>query len=118
MDEGLHTAAIAIDAPARLHLGFLDLEGTLGRRFGSIGLAIDGIATQLTMAPSRSLEISGPGAARARMALEQAAAALGVAALARITIQRAIPSMSGSAPGHSSALPSQPGSPGCTSDRL
>ncbi len=26
-------------APARLHLGFLDLNGGLGRRFGSLGLA-------------------------------------------------------------------------------
>ena len=27
-------AAVSVDAPARLHLGFLDPSGTLGRRFG------------------------------------------------------------------------------------
>jgi beta-ribofuranosylaminobenzene 5'-phosphate synthase len=40
-------AVVAVDAPARLHLGFLDPSGSLGRRFGSIGLVIDGPATQV-----------------------------------------------------------------------
>ncbi len=37
-----------MEAPARLHLGFLDLNGGLGRRFGSLGLTIDAFATRLT----------------------------------------------------------------------
>ena len=40
-------AVVSVDAPARLHLGFLDPSGSLGRRFGSIGLVIEGPATQL-----------------------------------------------------------------------
>ena len=32
---------VRVSAPARLHLGFLDLNGNSGRKFGSIGLAID-----------------------------------------------------------------------------
>ena len=40
---------VRVRAPARLHLGFLDLAGDLGRRFGSIGLSIEGYATRLTM---------------------------------------------------------------------
>lgn len=32
---------VRVTAPARLHLGFLDLNGTSGRKFGSIGLTID-----------------------------------------------------------------------------
>jgi beta-ribofuranosylaminobenzene 5'-phosphate synthase len=40
-------AIVSVDAPARLHLGFLDPSGSLGRRFGSIGLVIDGPATQV-----------------------------------------------------------------------
>jgi beta-ribofuranosylaminobenzene 5'-phosphate synthase len=39
--------AVEVFAPARLHLGFLDLNGELGRRFGSLGLTIDGIGTRL-----------------------------------------------------------------------
>jgi beta-ribofuranosylaminobenzene 5'-phosphate synthase len=40
-------AVVSVDAPARLHLGFLDPSGSLGRRFGSIGLVIDGPVTQV-----------------------------------------------------------------------
>ena len=36
-----HPGAVRVVAPARLHLGFLDLNGGLGRMFGSIGLAVD-----------------------------------------------------------------------------
>jgi beta-RFAP synthase len=33
--------AVRVRAPARLHFGFLDLNGSLGRRFGSLGLALE-----------------------------------------------------------------------------
>lgn len=36
---------VRVEAPGRLHLGFLDPSATLGRRFGSVGLAIEGMAT-------------------------------------------------------------------------
>ena len=39
---------VRVEAPARLHFGFLDLHGGLGRRFGSIGLAIDAPSLALT----------------------------------------------------------------------
>lgn len=50
------SATIRVTAPARLHLGFLDLNGSLGRRFGSIGLAVDQPLTELTLtrAPEHS----------------------------------------------------------------
>ena len=35
-------ARVRVAAPARLHLGFLDPAATLGRRFGSVGLVLDG----------------------------------------------------------------------------
>ena len=40
---------IQIISPARLHLGFMDLSGSLGRKFGSVGLAIDSIETSITV---------------------------------------------------------------------
>ncbi|WP_417550987.1 beta-ribofuranosylaminobenzene 5'-phosphate synthase family protein [Methylophaga sp.] len=40
---------IQVRAPARLHLGFLDLNGGLGRHFGSIGLAVDSHHTHLSL---------------------------------------------------------------------
>jgi beta-ribofuranosylaminobenzene 5'-phosphate synthase len=58
-------AAVEISAPARLHFGFLDLDGGLGRRFGSLGLAIDGFGTRLRLARAARPIASGPGAARA-----------------------------------------------------
>jgi beta-RFAP synthase len=40
---------LTLRAPGRLHLGFLDPAGTLGRRFGSLGLVIDGLATEVAL---------------------------------------------------------------------
>jgi len=40
-DKTLSNIKVRVSAPARLHLGFLDLNGSSGRKFGSIGLAID-----------------------------------------------------------------------------
>ncbi|MDT7838277.1 beta-ribofuranosylaminobenzene 5'-phosphate synthase family protein [Aquabacterium sp. OR-4] len=42
-------AVVTVSAPGRLHLGFLDPAGSLGRRFGSVGLVIDGPATELSL---------------------------------------------------------------------
>lgn len=42
-----HASAVTVNAPGRLHLGFLDPGASLGRRFGSLGLVIDGISTTL-----------------------------------------------------------------------
>ncbi|WP_290986640.1 beta-ribofuranosylaminobenzene 5'-phosphate synthase family protein [Hyphomicrobium sp.] len=59
------SAALRVTAPARLHLGFLDLNGSLGRRYGSIGMAIDRPSTQLTI--SRADENSAIGAENRRV---------------------------------------------------
>ncbi|WP_028222337.1 beta-ribofuranosylaminobenzene 5'-phosphate synthase family protein [Paraburkholderia oxyphila] len=40
-------SSVTVNASGRLHLGFLDPGATLGRRFGSLGLAIDGMSTTL-----------------------------------------------------------------------
>lgn len=43
------TLALRVQAPGRLHLGFIDPSGSLGRRFGSMGLVIDGFETELEL---------------------------------------------------------------------
>lgn len=48
---------VTVRAPARLHLGFLDPSGSLGRRFGSLGLVIDGLSTELEIGPAASDEV-------------------------------------------------------------
>lgn len=47
-------ARVRVRAPARLHLGFLDPAGTLGRPFGSLGLVIDGPETIVEVAPAEA----------------------------------------------------------------
>jgi beta-RFAP synthase len=62
MKAGLRS--VTIRAPARLHLGFLDLNGSRGRRFGSVGLALEDLAVLLTATRSGAFRVTGPQAAR------------------------------------------------------
>lgn len=48
--------AIDIECPARLHLGFIDPDGASGRRFGSLGLALEGLGTHLRVQRVRSAQ--------------------------------------------------------------
>ena len=46
--------SVSVVAAARLHLGFLDMNGALGRKFGGLGLSIDAPATRLTLRAGRN----------------------------------------------------------------
>jgi beta-RFAP synthase len=63
-------AAVTVDAPARLHLGFLDPNATLGRAFGSLGLFVEGPGTRLVARRAEHERIDGivDDADRARIA--------------------------------------------------
>ncbi|NIF51982.1 beta-ribofuranosylaminobenzene 5'-phosphate synthase family protein [Burkholderia sp. Ax-1724] len=78
--------AITIDAPARLHLGFLDPNASLGRAFGSLGLVIDAEGTRLEARLAERERIDGAiGAAereRIALCLARLQAAYGPATLA------------------------------------
>jgi beta-ribofuranosylaminobenzene 5'-phosphate synthase len=63
-------AGITVTVPARLHLGFLDLNGRLGRRFGSIGLAISDLGTSITIRRTKRTEVAGPESDRVRQYLQ------------------------------------------------
>src|SRR5262249_55558756 len=65
------SATIRVTAPARLHLGFLDLDGALGRRFGSIGLAVDHPETELTLKRAPRHEAHGLESKRALALVEK-----------------------------------------------
>src|SRR3546814_14422204 len=56
---------VEVSVPARLHLGFVDLNGGLGRRFGSLGIALDTPQTRLTLRRGDRTFAEGPGATRA-----------------------------------------------------
>ncbi len=52
-------SSVRVTAPARLHLGFLDPGATLGRQFGSIGMALDGIATRVAVEAHDEFIVTG-----------------------------------------------------------
>ena len=86
---------VRVAATARLHLGFLDLNFSLGRRFGSIGLAIDAFETCVELREASRFEVSGEERERgARLAL-QIAGSLGLNANEELIISRAIPAHAG-----------------------
>ena len=68
-------ASVTLRAPGRLHLGFLDPAGSLGRRFGSLGLMINGFDTEVDLGASGSGQVSASGPAE-RAEIERAAACL------------------------------------------
>jgi len=95
---------IRVEAPARLHLGFLDLNGDLGRRFGSLGLTIDAFATRLRAEPAEEFSAEGPGAARALAYARAYATARGLRGGARIHLSESIPDHAGLGSGTQMAL--------------
>ncbi|RKT47109.1 beta-ribofuranosylaminobenzene 5'-phosphate synthase family protein [Thiocapsa rosea] len=96
--------AIDVEAPARLHLGFLDLNGGLGRRFGSLGLTIDGFATRLRAQRGEGISADGPGADRAIAFATALIQARGFSGGVRIDIEEITPQHTGMGSGTQIAL--------------
>ncbi len=96
--------AVRVSAPARLHLGFLDLAFDMGRRFGSLGLAIDWPVTVVEIAPAPRLIAKGPDAERARSTVATLAEKLRLDANVAVTVAQSIPAHSGFGSGTQLAL--------------
>lgn len=96
-------AALQVRAPARLHMGFVDLDGSLGRRFGSVGLTLDGLFSTVEVRPSATLEVHGHDAERGHRYALTLCERFGLPP-ARIDILDAIPSHSGLGSGTQLAL--------------
>lgn len=96
--------SVSVTATARLHLGFLDLNGGLGRRFGSLGLALDGPVTQIVVRRAASDSVAGPDGSRAARALAAMSARLGLPGGHHVEIAQAIPSHAGLGSGTQLAL--------------
>jgi beta-RFAP synthase len=104
MHQAQTIAGLKVTAPARLHFGFLDLNGGLGRTYGSIGLAIDEPATEIILSRADAFEAHGVDSARALHALRRGAEALGVTGGYRVEVARAIPAHAGLGSGTQLAL--------------
>ena len=95
---------VQITASARLHLGFLDLAGDLGRRFGSIGLAIDAFETRVHLRQAPGFEVLGEERERGAHLARRVAERLGLDAGKRLVISKAIPAHAGLGSGTQLAL--------------
>jgi beta-ribofuranosylaminobenzene 5'-phosphate synthase len=97
-------ASVTVTVPARLHLGFLDLNGGLGRRFGSIGLAINGLKTSITFNAASQLRVTGPENERVRGYLQAMQRALDIETTCHVRIDEVVPAHAGLGSGTQIAL--------------
>lgn len=95
---------VCVVAPARLHMGFIDISGSTGRRFGSIGLTINELATRLQIHGSQEMTVEGPQADRARRYVRKFAESLDVSGNVHVAIESAIPEHAGLGSGTQLAL--------------
>lgn len=72
-------------------MGFVDLSGSLGRHFGSIGVALNEHATRISLTQADQRTINGPSAKRADKCLSLFCQALNVSDKLNISIESAIP---------------------------
>jgi beta-ribofuranosylaminobenzene 5'-phosphate synthase len=95
---------VTVKAPARLHFGFIDLDGSLGRMFGSIGLAIDEPRLILEATPSNHLSVSGDETGRVEALARRFLRHYHLRQSAHISIKETIPAHIGLGSGTQLAL--------------
>lgn len=95
---------LRIRAPARLHLGFLDPDGCLGRRFASVGFAISEPETVLTISRAKSNTATGAERDRAEALLTRLSSELSLKHRYAVDVSSAIPAHAGLGSGTQLAL--------------
>src|SRR6266404_136638 len=95
---------VTVIAPARLHLGFVDLNGGLGRRFGSLGIALAAPLTRVVARRHDGLAADGPEADRVLAYMRALAGRLDLGDGVRVTVEQAIPAHAGLGSGTQLAL--------------
>jgi beta-ribofuranosylaminobenzene 5'-phosphate synthase len=103
-DSVSQASRVTVTAPARLHLGFFDLNGGTGRRFGSMGLAVSELKTSLTVRKAKVTNVSGPESDRVRGFLDATATLLAVHGAHDVEISEVVPTHSGLGSGTQLAL--------------
>jgi beta-ribofuranosylaminobenzene 5'-phosphate synthase len=95
---------VRVEAPARLHLGMIDPHGGLGRRFGSIGVAIERPRLVLEASPAAALAAEGVEAERLAAAARRFSEHYGVEGKVRLRLVETIPAHVGLGSGTHLAL--------------
>ncbi len=95
---------VSVIAPARLHMGFIDLSGSLGRDFGSIGVALNEIATRLSISYSNQFSMIGLSSKRAEKCARILCDVLNVPEQIEIELETVIPEHVGLGSGTQMAL--------------
>lgn len=104
------TASVQVRTSGRLHMGFFDLHGGLGRKFGSIGLSLAEPALVIEAQASSHLNVSGDAAipptvlAKASAIAQQLAAKLDLHGALDLYIHQHIPEHAGLGSGTQIAL--------------
>jgi len=91
---------VRVEAPARLHLGMLDVVGGEARRFGGLGVAVGRPSTIVEATPASKLAAEGPEAERALAVAKRC----GYGAGAHVRVLEAIPAHVGLGSGTKLAL--------------
>jgi len=95
---------IQVTSSARLHMGFFDLHGGLGRKFGGIGVSLSAPSQVLTASLSETMKISGASSSRAFSIAQQFIEKLNLKDSICVNIQQAIPEHAGLGSGTQLAL--------------
>ncbi len=95
---------VTVIAPARLHLGFVDLNPPSGRRFGSLGLALDSPHTKVRARFGPIDAVDSPTQEKASQLLQSLRSAIAVPDDVSVEVEEAIPPHCGLGSGTQLAL--------------
>jgi beta-RFAP synthase len=98
------TLKVSVKTPARLHLGLIDLNGSLGRMFGGLGVGIDRPNFVIEAEPSATLTVTGQETQLATNLANRFFNAYPASQKAHIHVKEAIPAHSGLGSGTQFAL--------------
>lgn len=110
VENCLAGAHIKVESTARLHMGFFDLHGGLGRKFGSIGLSIDAPKISLSAKYAEKVLVTGESTVpvkvleRVNMLAENFLHKFGIKTGVALNIKQHIPEHAGLGSGTQSAL--------------
>ena len=96
--------SVRVEAPARLHMGMLDVAGGGARRFGGLGVALSRPAAVVEVSPGDDVTAEGPDAERALAVARRCREELGLTGGARVRMLEAIPAHVGLGSGTKLAL--------------